>query len=238
MIVQRVAWLFAGLLVATGCGTTVERGYYAPLGARFSNSAVSLQEKRADLIIDLTCQGIYLNTVDGRQTRTAHVQLDITRTSAKQLLFPIDGFRLSAIYLDGTDEGTRDHGSEDDRSVTMTPHEAWSRRTKLHQTVLVNPWSNRSLDLFFDFDDDDDDVPLPPVLRFRWRAESDEGWIYGDCQFLRIPEDDPRYPPRLPDSDKKFGVRNGYYFPGYGVLGPRGLRESVEARPHYLFHAP
>jgi hypothetical protein len=265
MIVQRVAWLLAGLLFATGCGATVERGYYAPLGADFSDAAASLQDKRADLIIDVTCQGVYLNTVDGRRTRTAHVQLDITRTSARQLLFPIDGFRLNAVSMnggpadgpadDGGDDGgdgpaddgadggaddgadaTIDDDSADGRNSTMTPHEAWSRLTKLHQMVLVNPWSNRSLDLFFDFEDDD--VPIPSVLRLRWRAESDEGWIYGDCQFLRIAEDDPRCPPRLPDSDKKFGVRNGYYFPGYGVLGPRGLRKSVEAREHYLFHAP
>lgn len=234
MIVQRVAWLCLALLVATGCGTTVERGYYAPLGAKLTNSVATLQDKRADLIVDVTCQGVYINTVDGRRTRTAHMQLDITRTSATQLLFPVDGLRLDTIS-DVMDDELGDD-VELVESVTLTPTEVWSRRTRLHQSILVNPWSNRSLDLFFDFEDDVE--PLPAILRLRWRAESDAVWQYGDYQFLRIPPDSPAIPSKLPDSDKLFGVRNGYYFPGYGVLGARGLRDSVEARPHYLFHAP
>jgi hypothetical protein len=234
MIARRVAWLGLALLAATGCGTTVERGYYAPLGVGVSSSIAVLQDKRPDLIIDVKCQGVYMNTVDGEDTRTAHLQLDITRTSASQLLFSVDGFRLDCISE--VSEAGPDEDVEVLEDATLTPHEVWSRRTRLHQTVLVNPWSNRSLDLFFDFADEDQ--PIPAILRFRWRAESGTGWSYGDYQFLRIPVDDPDIPAKLADTDKQFGVRNGYYFPGYGVLGSRHLRDSVEARPHYLFHAP
>jgi len=230
MIVRQVAWLCLGLLVVTGCSSTVERGYYAPLGASFSTSITSKQDKTADLIVDVTCQGVYLNTVDGKLTRTAHMQLDITRTSATQILFPVDGMRLDAL----SDSTEHDYDLVD--IVTLLPHEVWSRRIKMHEMVLVNPWSNRSLDIFFDFEENEQ--PIPSLLRFRWRAEADVGWSYGDDQFLRIPEGDPRIPPKLPASDKEFGVRNGYYFPGYGVLGTRGLRDSVEVRPHYLFHDP
>lgn len=234
MIARRVAWLCLGLLAVTGCGTIAERGYYAPLGATLTASIGVLQDKRPDLIVDVKCQGVYLNTVDGEETRTAHLQMDITRTSAQQLLFPADGFRLDCISQEP--EQGAGGGAPAVQAVTLTPHEIWSRRTRMHGTVLVNPWSNRSLDLFFDFTDVD--LPIPDVLRFRWRAESDAGWAFGDYQFLRIAADDPAIPPALAASDKQFGVRNGYYFPGYGVLGPRGLRDSVEARPHYLFHAP
>ena len=230
MIARQVAWLCLGLLVGAGCNSTVERGYYAPLGASFSTSITTQQDKTADLIVDVTCQGVYLNTVEGKLTRTAHIQLDITRTSATQVLFPVDGMRLDAI-IDAVEDLPEIVDTE-----ALLPDEVWSRRLKMHEMVLVNPWSNRSLDIFFDFVDDEQ--PIPSLLRFRWRAEADSGWSYGDDQFLRIPEGDPRIPPALPASDKEFGMRNGYYFPGYGVLGPRGLRDSVEVRPHYLFHAP
>ncbi len=218
--------------------------------------------------MDILCQGIYLNTVGGQQRLTAHFQLDISRTKASQLLIPVDGMRLDFVYpdagqagegsspgaapaldggeslppleADGEDVGSavtsRQAGPEHPRDFRLTPREVWSRRHQAHQSVLVNPWSNKSLDVFFDLEDIE--APLPSILRLRLRAESEGGWVHVDCQFARIYEDEGEEPAGLPTSDKQFGVRNGYYFPGYGALGKRGLRDSVEARRHYLFHAP
>ncbi len=231
MIARRMAWLCCSwLLLAAGCAHTVERGYYAPVDVPAVGGLGVLRQERDGIILDVACQGVYLDTVDGVKVRTTHLQLDVTRTRPTQVLFPVDGLRVDFIYGPGSD------GDDARPNVRLDPAEVWTRKSVVHDAVLVNPWSNKSLDVFFDHPDPG--LPIPPVVRFRWRADAPDGSTYGDVRFLRILEDDPRHPAPLPSSDKAFGVRDGYYFPGHGDLGVRRLRDSVEARRHYLFHDP
>jgi hypothetical protein len=193
------------------------------VGLEFGDSIQSWARDAEGITTEVQCQGVYLNHVDGRQVRTAHIQMELTRTRPGEMLVPVDGMKLDFIFKD------RD-------PVSLTPSEVWNGRKRVVGSMLVNPWSRKGFDVFFD--DPDPELPIPPIVRFRWRIDAEVGGAHGDCQFRRIAETDPRSPQSLPISDAAFGILNGYYLPGHGDLGTRRLRDSVEARPHYLFHAP
>ncbi len=207
------------------CGTTIERGYYAPVGSAFGRQLEPWRQQLGGLEVEVRCQGVYRNTVDGRPTRSAHVQLEFTRTQAGEVVIPLESLRLDFI-----DAGQK--------SVSLAAAEVWNGRRRTIGALLLNPWSRNSFDVFFD--DGQVEAPVPQVLRLRWASSVAGGppSAWGDCQFQRIEPDDPRYPRDLALADAEFGVRNGYYLPGPGDLGARGLRDSIEARPHYLFHSP
>ena len=221
--VSHWAWVCVLVVFATGCHSSAERGYYAPVGREFGDSLQAWTQVGEGISTEVACQGVYLNTVDSRDVLTAHIQLEMTRTRAGEMLIPISAMKVDFVF--------------DDRDpVSLNPSEVWSGRNRVIGTMLMNPWSRKSFDLFFD--SLDPALPIPRIVRFRWFVDAGEGSVYGDCQFQRISAGDPRIPEPLLVSDAEFGMRNGYYLPGYGDLGTRRLRDSVEARPHYLFHAP
>jgi len=226
-VLRRAA--LSGLLTAVACGSTVERGYYAPLDADFGKSLARAIQSVDGVRYEVACQGVYLNTVAGVERRTAHLQLQILRTEPGDVVLPIEDLRVDFLY-----EGAA--GQLEGEPVGLRATEVWSGRKRVVQSLLVPAWTRRYFDLFFDHPDAE--LPVPDVVRFRWRSRTGNAWSVGDCMFQRIAEDDPRLPEELPSADRAFGLRDGYYMPGFGRLGPRELIDTVEERPYYVFHDP
>lgn len=224
MIVVRAATLTLLTALATACTISPERGYYAPVGVTLGDTIASWNHRDDHVTFDVRLQGIYVNEVAGRDVRTAHVQMEVTRTRSGHLLIPLEGMTMDLV-----------RGTEP-RSQELEVAEAWSGTEPVVDTILVPPWSRRSFDVFFD--DVDLDSPLPEAARLRWRYRVDGRWSFGDCQFHRIDAEDPRLPGAVPIANTDFGIRDGYYLPGWPDLGPRRLRPSDETRRHYLFHKP
>ena len=224
---QRVVRALLLLVVAglgAACTTPVARGYYAPVGVDFGRQLEPWRRTLGGLEVDVRCQGVYRNSVGGREVLTTHIQMELTRTGPDEVELPVESLRVDLISA----------GAE---PVSLRPAEIWNGRRRREGSLLVAPWSRAHFDLFFDHPDPE--LPIPTLVRVRWEQRCHiDGSTWGDCQFQRIADDDRRFPEPLPVTDQAFGMRRGYYLPGPGDLGPRDLRDSIEARPHYLFHDP
>ncbi len=217
--------LFALFALLAACSATYERGYYAPAGAKPGDTLASQQQASPDIVVDLACQGSFVNRASGQQVASVYVQLEITRPRSGELRLRRDEVVVDVQLADG---GPR---------LSLKLSEAWSRRDLLTGDLVVPAWSLRPFDLFFDSPLLVGEPPPSSVL-LRWEGEAAGEPIDGQCLFQRIPANDRLLPDATPIKDMSFGMRNGYYLPGWEHLGTRGLRPSTEERLHYLFHDP
>jgi len=220
----RVLGLAWPLLLAA-CGATHERGYYAPAGADFGDALATQQQAGPDIILDLACQGAFVNRASGQQVSSVYVQLDLTRPRSGELRLSRDALVVDVQLADG---GPR---------LSLKLSEAWSRRERVTGDLVVPAWALRPFDLFFDSSLLVGEPPPASVL-LRWEGAAAAEPIEGQCLFVRILAGDPRLPNAMPMKDMSFGMRNGYYLPGWEQLGSRWLRPSTEERLHYTFHDP
>ena len=225
-----MAWgTFASLtsasLALAGCTLAPPRGYYVPAGVALGPSLVAYREHSDDAVIDVRCQGAYVNEVDGEEVLTVHLQLDVARPRSGELAFPQADFEVDLSSAPGDPR----------ESLRLT--EAWSKRERVTGPLVVSPWTRRPFDLFFDASSDDDGT-IPDRLLVRWRAQAGSQVLDGQALFRRIREDEADAPSEEPIGDVAFGMRNGYYLPGDLALGARELRPSTEERMHYIFHEP
>lgn len=210
------------LLLAPGCGATLRRAYYAPLGQATAPTLGRCEHAEAGWRVSVACQGVYLNRVDGKPVRTVHFQLDLLRSSPEPLELPLEDLTLHELTLQGWSE--------------LALGEAWSGPRRASESVALEPWSARSLDLFFDGAPED---ALPAVaLRLRFKLGRGDGATHIDCTFRRVADGDPSGPLDRPPRDRLHGYRDGWYLPGLGDLGSRGLRDPYASRSHHVFHAP
>jgi hypothetical protein len=222
--VIRPAWPCLALLAAA-CTAAPERGYYAPTGASLGEALVAYREESREAVIDVRCQGAYVNTVQGRDVLTIHLQLDVARPRSGELRFPRGDLAVDIA------------GPPGEPRLSLPLGEAWSKREPLAGDPTVEAWTRRPFDLFFDAPDDLDGH-VPDDLVVRWTARAGGQPVYGQCQFVRIPPDHLLAPSSDPIADPAFGLRDGYYLPGALKLGRRALRSSSEERLHYVFHSP
>ena len=221
-----VVTLLALLVPATaGCTSAGSRGYYFPEGQPPETLLVFRRESTPEATLEIRCQGMYTNSVDGWRVRTVHVQLEVARARDGDLILPRDGLAVE-FRVPGSAAPLR-------LPVTAT----WSGRDRMGEALVVPGWTRRAFDLFFD---DRDLVGLEPptLLAFSWSGRAPEGPFEGRTAFERLPPDDPRVPGDMSDADLTFGLRRGYYLPGPEDLGPRELQASAEDRLHYVFHRP
>jgi hypothetical protein len=218
-----VAGALLGLLAA--CSAPAARGYYAPAGVELGATLASHREESSEAVLDVRCQGAYLNRVNGAEALTVHVQLDATRPRPGELRLFRDRI-VADVRL-----------SPDAPRVTLPLSEAWSRRQRIEGDLVVPAWSLRPFDLFFDASELAQAAP-PESVVVRWEGEAAGAPVAGQCLFERIPEGDPRLPGDEPTGDLAFGMRAGYYLPGQVKLGHRALLPSDEERLHYIFHDP
>ena len=127
----RWAWLCVLVVFATGCHSSAERGYYAPVGRDFGDSLEAWTQVAEGVSTEVKCQGVYLNRVDERPTLTAHLQLEMTRTRAGEMLIPISAMKVDFVF-------------DDREPVSLVPSEVWSGRNRVIGTMLMNPWSRKS----------------------------------------------------------------------------------------------
>jgi hypothetical protein len=212
-------------LSLAGCTLAPPRGYYVPAGMELGPSLVAYREQSDDAVIDVRCQGVYVDKVDGEQLLTVHLQLDVARPRSGELRFPQAAFEVDLAAAPG-----------DPRAV-LHLSEAWSKREKIMGPLVVSPWTRRPFDLFFDATGDDDGT-IPDRLLVRWSAEAGGQTLDGQALFRRIRDDEQYAPSPEPIADLAFGMRNGYYLPGDMRLGARELQPSTEERMHYIFHDP
>ncbi len=211
--------------VSAGACSVPDRGYYAPEGLPYGETLGAYTEESADALLDVRCQGAYVDMVDGRDVLTVHVQLDVARPRSGDLVFPRD-----AVFVDVERPG----GGP---AVELSLAEAWSGREPVAGDLVVRPFERRPFDLFFDAPDLVAEG-VPAAVLMRWSARGSARMITGQTRFVRIPPGDPRAPSDEPTADQEFGMRNGYYLPGRVALGPRALQPSREERQHYIFHDP
>lgn len=217
------------LSFAAACSSPPPREYYVPLGLPVAPQLQVCGERAAGWRFELRCQGTYLNTVGGLPRRTLHLQFDVWRPSSRPLGLPLDEVLVT---LAGSDDGP-----DLDPPSRLPLTEAWSGVQPVTGEVIVEPWSLRTFDLFFD----DPDLLRPPAdtVRVRWRHRGDgAGPTYHECAFQRIAGDHPLRPADRAPADRAFGYADGWYMPGLGSLGPRALVQSQEQRSHYVFHSP
>jgi len=218
-------WVAVAGVSLAGCTLTPPRGYYVPAGVPLGPSLVPYHEESDDALIDVRCQGAYFDKVDGEQVLTVHLQLDVARPRSGQLVFPRDAFEVDLAAAPG-----------DPRKV-LHLSEAWSKRDLVTGPLVVDPWTRKPFDLFFDAGGDDEGT-IPDRVLVRWTAVAGGRELDGQALFRRIRDDEPYAPSPEPIADLAFGMRNGYYLPGKLRLGRRQLRPSDEERMHYVFHDP
>jgi|GEM_PF-2127656 len=219
------ASIAAALLAClAGCAAEPPRGYYRPAGMEPGEAIGAYVEQGLDALVEVRCQGVYSNLVDGRRTASVHVQLDVARTRSGDLTLPRATLTVDAEAADGGPH----------RSLDLS--EAWSEHTSVPGDLLVPAWTRRPFDLFFD-DDTLLDAGPPHALLLNWELHVGDRSLPGQCEFVLVPDDEPGSPATLEPADEAFGVRNGYYLPGV-QLGERRLRSSGESRMHHLFHEP
>lgn len=214
--------LLLSLALVAGCSSASRRSYYLPLGEAVSAQATASSDSSAGRYsVRATCQGSYLNHVEGAPRRSVHLQLELTRPSSSALELPLESLDLQRLG---------------DRGWVPVPlAEVWAGDRKVLGTYVVDPWAVRSLDLFFD--EAADVGEAGHVVRLRFRVRDALGSTALDISFARVDPDDPGGPhDRLP-SDKAFGYRDGWYLPGAGDLGARALLPKQGVRSHYVFHA-
>jgi hypothetical protein len=216
---------FVALAALAGCSIP-PRGYYVPEGVPYEDSLVPYNERSADAILDARCQGVYVNSVDGRDVLTVHVQLDVERIRSGDLVVPRDAV---SVALEPPEGGP---------AIEVPLAEAWSRREPLPGDLVVPSWSLRPFDLFFDSEELADAEIIPETVLLQWSARAGAHMLVGEARYGRIPDDDPRSPSGKAAADKAFGMYNGYYLPGKVALGERELQPSREERLHYIFHEP
>jgi len=218
--------LALALVLATpACFAPPERGYYAPAGANFGDSFATQRQASADLVIDLGCQGAYVDRAHGEEVMTVHLQLEATRPRSGDLLLSREGMTVDVALANG---GPR---------LRLPLTDAYTRRALLPGDLVVPAWSLRPFDLFFDTPLLADEEPPDSVL-LSWTGAAGGEPITGQCLFERIPAGDRRLPGDEPMQDAAFGMRAGYYLPGSVRFGTRQLRDTGEERMHYMFHAP
>jgi hypothetical protein len=221
-------WRLVAAALALGlpaCFAPPERGYYAPAGANFGDAYATQRQASPDLVLDVGCQGAYVDRVNGQQVLTVHVQLEATRPRSGDLVLARDSIVVDVELAHG---GPR---------LRLPLSDAWTRRALLSDDLVVPAWTLRPFDLFFDSPLLVDQQPPESVL-LHWSGRAGETPIAGECLFERIAAGDRRLPGDEPMQDPAFGMRNGYYLPGAVRFGTRGLRDTGEERLHYMFHAP
>ncbi len=212
------------LLALVGCTAAPPRGYYRPAGRPPAEAIGAYVEQGVEALVELRCQGAYANEVDGRDTASVHVQLEVARTRSGDLTLPRATLTVDVLPAGG--------GPHRRRELS----EAWAGRDPVPGDLLVPAWTRRPFDLFFDDDALLDGGP-PDALLLNWELRDAQNGSPGQCEFVLVPEDEPGGPAALPPADPSFGLRNGYYLPGV-QLGERRLRTSGEERLHHLFHEP
>lgn len=214
--------LIAALLLLAGCAAAPPRGYYRPAGAAPVEGPGAHVEQDAGSQVLARCQGVYANQVHGRRTATVHVQLEVARTAGGDLLVPRGSLVVDVRPAAGGPP------------AALAVSEAFAGGKHVPGDLLVPGWTRRPFDLFFDAPGLLDAGP-PGSLLLRWELRADGAATPGQCEFERVPPDDPFSPERLPPADAAFGYRSGWYLPGVR-LGERRLRTSGEQRLHHLFH--
>ena len=230
-------------LAGVACLAPPERGYYAPEGEPVRRSIGSFEGDNPAHHMTVVCQGVYQNTVAGEPVRTVHMQMRLAALTSAPVV--ITARRLAVDLhapVPGPEGGAG--GEPLDPSAprlgpvtTLRPAEIWSRRTPIQGDLIVEGFSRRSFDLFFDEPAPDHEAP-PVAVLLRWQGTAGRRPMAGQCQFVRIADDDPLRPGDDPVGDPAFGLQDGYYLPGAIRLGPRALRPTDEERMHYVFHAP
>ncbi|MGQ0551784.1 MAG: hypothetical protein ACT4PU_01025 [Planctomycetota bacterium] len=208
------------------CISAPERGYYAPAGAAPAEAIVGYREETEEALLDVRCQGVYLNEADGREVLTVHVQLEIARPRTGNLVFPWEGFAVDV--------------SGESGNLRVPLSACWSGRERLTSALVVPSWSRRPFDLFFDFAAPGEaERAIPERVLLRWQGRVAGRLVEGQCQFRRLPAEVSAGLDDQPAEDLAFGrVHNGYYLPGRLRLGPRELLPTQEERLHYVFHQP
>ena len=214
----------AAPLALAGCSIP-PRGYYVPEGVAFGDALVPYNERSTDAILDARCQGVYVNSVDGHEVLTVHVQLDVERPRAGDLVVPRDAV---VVALQPAEGGP---------ALEVPLAQAWTRREPVAGDLVVPSWSLRPFDLFFD-SAELADAEIPVAVLLQWTARAGAQPFVGEARFVRIPDDDPRSPSTRRPADMSFGMVDGFYLPGRIALGARGLQPSREERLHYIFHQP
>jgi hypothetical protein len=219
---MRRSALTAALLLLAACTAAPPRGWYRPAGAPPVEGPGAHVEQDAGTQVLARCQGVYQNQVDGRRTATVHVQLEVARTAGSDLVLP-----RAELAVD-----VRPAGGGPPQALALS--EAFAGPQREPGDLRVPGWTRRPFDLFFDAPGLLDGGP-PDSLLLRWELRADGAATPGQCEFARVPPDDPFSPERLPPADASFGYRSGWYLPGVR-LGERRLRASGEQRLHHLFH--
>lgn len=212
----------AALLLLAACTAAPPRGYYRPAGAPPAEGPGAHVEQDAGNQVLVRCQGVYQNEVDGRRTATVHVQFELARTASSDVALP-----RGELVVD-----VRPAGGGSAEALVLG--EAFAGQKHVTGDLLVTGWTRRPFDLFFDAPWLLDGGP-PDSLLLRWVLRADGAAVPGQCEFVRVPPDDPFSPEQLPPADAAFGFRSGWYLPGVR-LGERRLRTSGEQRLHHLFH--
>lgn len=225
-------------LVCSACLAAPERGYYAPEGEPLRRSIGSFEGDNPAHHLTVICQGVYENSVDGEVVRTVHVQMRLAALTSAPVVIAARRLAVDLHAPDGVP------GDPDDPLAprlgpvtTLRPSEIWSRRTPIQGDLIVEGFSRRAFDLFFDEAEPDSEL-LPATVLVRWQGTAGRRPMSGQCQFEVIAADDPLRPADDPVDDPQFGLRDGYYLPGRIRMGPRALRPTSEERMHYVFHAP
>ncbi len=214
-----------------GCSSPAERGYYSPCGQPLRRAIGSHREQARRVALEVRCQGVYVNEVEGDELRTVHLQLELVAVSSRDVVLERD--RL-VVDLHGLAPGGDDEPPAV-RVSSLALAEAWAGKERQREDLVAPGFGRRAFDLFFDMPDTLG-RPLPVAVLFRWGGASGEMPIVGQARFVRIPPGDPLEPAAEMVGDPSFGMRDGYYLPGHVDLGQRQLVPSEEQRLHYLFH--
>ncbi len=214
----------AALLLLAACTVAPPRGWYRPAGAPPAEGPGAHVEQDAGTQVEARCQGVYVNVVDGRRTASVHVQLEVARTAGSDVTLPRAALEVHVRLATGGPP------------AALALSEVFGGPRHEPDDLAVSGWTRRAFDLFFDAPGLLDDGP-PDSLLLRWELRADGAATPGQCEFVRVPADDPFSPERLAPADEAFGYRSGWYLPSV-PLGERRLRTSGEQRLHHLFHEP
>ena len=226
---SRSLWvaLFAALLCGA-CRLPEDRGYYRPEGLQPEPTIGTYREQSGAADILARCQGFYQNGVDDEATWTVHIQMQIASQRSRSISIARDAINV--------DLGLRQADGTRRLIASLLPSKIYLGKTPDRGDIVVDGFSRRAWDLFFDLPKGTgEEIPDVVLLRWWWAAGNGER-VPGQCAFVRIGPEDLYLPSPEPVADAEFGLRDGYYLPGDVVLGERHRPETTEQRLHYIFH--